>query len=142
MRTVLWRWSPSILVMAAIFSFSHQTGDELGSLLPWFQRLFPHMQSFDWGHFVAYFGLCATYVWALGDERPTLKQKALAVVLCLLYGITDEFHQQFVEGRMPDVRDLANDTIGASLYAMLVSFRPFSIWYRKLPHSLKHSSKY
>lgn len=112
------RFLPAVVWMAVIFGLSHQRGSELDSMLPFFQRWFPAMQSFDWGHFILYFVLGATLYWALLPFSCTWKGKALVVLLCLLYGVTDEFHQSFVPGRSPDVRDLRNDTIGAAL-AML-----------------------
>ena len=39
----------------------------------------------------------------------------LAMTLAILYASSDEFHQSFVPGREPRVRDVVFDTIGASL---------------------------
>lgn len=44
-----------------------------------------------------------------------------AVVLASLYGVTDEFHQSFVPGRMPDPADWLTDTCGAALGAAVVT---------------------
>lgn len=118
-RTI--RWLPAVVWMAAIFYMSHQTGDKIGTLLPLFRQWFPAMESFDWGHFVAYFVLACTYYWALLPRSATWAGKALVVALCLAYGVTDEFHQQFVDGRSPDIKDLRNDTIGAALAMLLLS---------------------
>jgi len=38
-----------------------------------------------------------------------------SITFCSLYGISDEWHQSFVEGRSPDVIDWLADTIGAGL---------------------------
>ncbi len=43
----------------------------------------------------------------------------LSVSFCSLYGISDEWHQSFVEGRRPDVIDWVADTSGASLAVFL-----------------------
>lgn len=114
------RACPAALVMAAIFYFSHQTGDDLNSLLPWFQRWVPSMMSFDWGHFVSYFGLALAFLWAFGESRPSWRTQAAVVLLCGLYGLTDEYHQRFVPGRSPDLADLRNDMIGAALAMLFV----------------------
>ena len=45
----------------------------------------------------------------------TWRRAAMAVVLAVLYGVTDEVHQAFVPGRSPDVADLAADALGATL---------------------------
>lgn len=115
------QWLPAVVWMAVIFYMSHQTGDDLGSFLPLFQKWFPAMESFDWGHFLAYFILALTYYWALLPKAYSFKGKAAVIVLCVVYGITDEFHQRFVEGRTPDFMDLRNDAIGAFIAMLIVS---------------------
>ncbi|TMV46103.1 hypothetical protein FE783_27150 [Paenibacillus mesophilus] len=120
----LLRFLPAIVWMAVIFYMSHQTDNDLGTLLPFFQQWFPWMTSFDWGHFIVYFVLAVTFYWALLPRSSTWSGKALVVLLCLLYGVTDEYHQSFVPGRSPDVLDLRNDAIGAAL-AMLALSIPF-----------------
>ena len=50
----------------------------------------------------------------------TLKFGAVAVLFSALYGLSDEFHQSFVEGRVADVVDLIADTIGAFIGVTLV----------------------
>lgn len=136
MRPML-RWLPAVIWMAGIFYMSHQTGDDLGTLLPFFQKLVPAMQSFDWGHFLAYFGLALTFYWAMLPRSRTWSGKLVVVLLCLLYGITDEYHQRFVEGRMPDALDLRNDTIGAALAMLAVSIPAVERLFRK-PASKKY----
>ena len=115
------RWSPSILWMAVIFYLSSRTGEQLGSLMPWFQKFLPMMQSFDWGHFVAYFILGLTYYWAFLPRYSGAIVKIAVVLLCGLYGVTDEYHQIFVDGRQPDLIDIRNDMIGAALAMLFVS---------------------
>jgi len=135
---LLIRWSPSILVMAAIFLFSHRTGDDLNSLLPFFQKWVPWMEGFDWGHFIAYFVLSLTYLWALSGPRPGPGVMISVLLLCLVYGATDEYHQTFVEGRMADWKDLRNDGIGAAAALLMVSLPGMSRLYSKLPHAKKY----
>ena len=109
-------WLPVIFWMALIFYLSSRTGNELGSL-------FPFLDSFDWGHLVAYFVLALLFYFAL---KKTLRPKhiyILVIVLSIVYGVTDEFHQAFVPGRSPDFKDLINDGLGAGT-AMLM------VWYR------------
>ncbi|MBD2846219.1 VanZ family protein [Paenibacillus sp. IB182496] len=125
------RWLPALLVMTVIFWLSSRTGDELDGVLPWMQRLLPWMQSFDWGHFVAYFALALAFDYALGARADAPRWKALIVLLCLLYGITDEYHQSFVAGRMPDPADLRNDTIGALAAVLLLAIAPIRRRWRK-----------
>lgn len=65
------------------------------------------------GHFVLYAVLGALFMLALPKTQPLWKWAALAVLLASVYGVTDEFHQSFVPGRMPDVLDWVVDTAGA-----------------------------
>jgi hypothetical protein len=129
------RWTPSIVWMAVIFFMSAQTGERLDSLLPLFQRFLP-MESFDWGHFVAYFVLACTYYWALLGRNHRLYKKLLVLLMCGLYGVTDEFHQSFVGGRQPDPLDMRNDVIGAALAMLFVSFPPVHRFLRAIAAKL------
>ena len=57
--------------------------------------------------------------------------RALATVLfCILYGVSDEFHQSFVPGRTPDVRDLVADGAGAALGVAALMFLK-AVWGRR-----------
>jgi VanZ family protein len=66
------------------------------------------------GHFGLYAMLGALYLAALSPQRPSWKHAIAAVLLASAYGVTDEFHQSFVPGRMPDVMDWLVDTAGAA----------------------------
>jgi VanZ family protein len=44
----------------------------------------------------------------------TVKVALAAVVLSLLYGISDEVHQAFTPNRTPDIMDVVADTLGAA----------------------------
>lgn len=117
-----YRWLPALIWMVVIFGLSHQTGSDLNSYLPWVQRLMPWLNSFDMGHFVSYFILACLIWWAMASHR--LIASFIVVLICILYGITDEYHQSFIAGRTPDLLDIRNDTIGA-LIAMVVVRIPF-----------------
>ena len=43
-----------------------------------------------------------------------------ALLICLIYGATDEFHQTFVDGRSGEVRDVLVDTLGALIAIVLI----------------------
>lgn len=116
------RWLPALIWMVVIFGLSHQTGSDLNSYLPWVQRLMPWLNSFNIGHFVSYFILACLIWWAMASHR--LNVSFIVVFICILYGITDEYHQSFIPGRTPDLLDIRNDTIGA-LLAMVVVRIPF-----------------
>lgn len=135
-RRHLLHWSPCVAVMAAIFGFSSRTGDDLNTLLPFFHKLFPGMEGFDWGHFIAYFLLGASFLWAIGGERPTVRAKAASVLLSVLYGLTDEFHQSFVPGRSPDLMDIRNDAVGAVLAVWVLSLPVFARYFQRIQVSI------
>lgn len=56
----------------------------------------------------------------LGKKR-FLLLALITIVITAGYGASDEFHQAFVPGRTPDVKDLAADGLGSAL-AMTVIF--------------------
>ncbi|MEK8129882.1 VanZ family protein [Paenibacillus filicis] len=126
-----WRWLPSILWMAVIFYSSSRTGDDLGGWLDEIRLFLPWMEGFDWGHFISYFVLALTYLWGIRPRRAGWAVKALVVLLCVLYGVTDEFHQSFVPGRTPDIADIRNDGIGALLAMLVVSIPKFSRYFER-----------
>ncbi len=111
------RFIPLIAVMGIIFFLSNQPGDSLD---------LPDIPDLDKGlHCIVYGVLALSALFAV----PEYKYQAnpfwvsfLVVLFCLLYGISDEFHQSFIPGRFPSVLDLVADTIGAVVVVW--------IWYR------------
>jgi len=71
-------------------------------------------------HTALYAGLGAVIVRALAGgwrQKVTVRVAVLAVVLTVLYGVSDEFHQHFVVGRTADVYDVLADLVGGSIAA-------------------------
>jgi VanZ family protein len=107
------RWAAVIAWMGVIFFLSAQ------SKLPDLTPGLPGLEEIG-GHLTAYSVLAALLWWALqgtGVRYPA----TWALVLAVLYGATDEFHQSFVPGRDMSVSDLMVDLIGASAMLLLVS---------------------
>ena len=104
---------PMLAVMGLIFYLSHQPGDSLHlPAIPQIDKL---------AHGTIYLILAVTVVFALpeaGKERWRGRIVLLTVAICLLYGLSDEYHQSFVPGRTPSGWDLAADTVGATLGAL------------------------
>lgn len=102
------RMVPLAATMGTIFFLSHQPGNRL-SLPP-----FPGIDKI--GHMMIYGTLAGTVIFAfsarLKDTRPQ-KVLFLTVAFCLLYGISDEFHQFFIPGRSASVLDVLADCGGA-----------------------------
>jgi VanZ family protein len=74
-------------------------------------------------HALLYAGLGVLVARALagGWRRPMTPRAALvAVLICTVYGITDELHQRFVPTRDADVLDVAADAAGAIAAVMVM----------------------
>ncbi|MDD5578874.1 MAG: VanZ family protein [Methylobacter sp.] len=81
--------------------------------------LFPYQDKIH--HAAAYFimGLLAWRSFKHVLNSPILL--ALSVIIfCSLYGVSDEWHQSFVEGRTSDIADWVADTGGAGLAIFLM----------------------
>jgi len=115
MRRIL-AWIPALVWMAVIFGFSHQPALKTSSI--------------DWqdfiirktAHVTEYFILTLLFLLPLHQSLGLSRKKALvvAVVLALIYAITDEYHQTFITGREGRFRDVGIDSLGV-LSAVLFS---------------------
>jgi VanZ family protein len=105
--------------MLAIFGFSSRSGDQLDTILPWVQKWLPWLTDFNPMHYVAYFALGLTVAFAQGRKAATWQGFLLNVLICVLYGLTDEWHQSYVPMRSPDPLDLLHDAIGAASAGLL-----------------------
>jgi VanZ family protein len=75
------------------------------------------------GHIIGYAILGALMVRGLAGASwsgMSVTRGAGAVLLSVLYGLTDEWHQSFVPGRSPAWDDVAADAVGAGLGAAFV----------------------
>ncbi|MCD9024255.1 VanZ family protein [Cohnella sp. NL03-T5] len=106
--------------MLAIFITSSRSGEQLDSILPWVQKWLPGLTDFNPMHYVAYFILGLTVAFAMGRRAATWRGLALNVAICVLYGLTDEWHQSYVPMRSPDPMDLLHDGIGAAVAGLIV----------------------
>ena len=74
-------------------------------------------------HLVEYSILAVLFVRALASEGLGWRAAILvAIVLTSLYGVSDEYHQAFVPGRLSDVRDWITDTVGAGIGAFAYAY--------------------
>ena len=145
-------WLPVVLWMAVIFSAStglgapSHTSRFFRPILHW---LFPRIttEQFDQIHYfvrkAAHFTeytILGILAWRLVHFDPVFaafsfrKQCWFALLLCLLYASSDEFHQKFVPNREPTIHDVAIDTSGAG-FGLLVSlgFRRWRFALQKSP---------
>ena len=126
------RFIPAVVWMAFIYYSSSQTGDDVGSMMQIIQAVFPFIEDLNFMHFVTYFILAACFDFAFNDYSRKSKYKVLIVLLCVLYGITDEIHQSFVGGRTPDIVDIRNDGIGALIFVLMVQLPFIQKYWAKL----------
>jgi VanZ family protein len=63
------------------------------------------------GHAIGDFWLGGMVLYALGLQ--SRRSPAMAVALCALYAISDEFHQRFVPKRFARMEDVLIDTLAA-----------------------------
>jgi len=73
-------------------------------------------------HVGTYFALTLLWFWALRPALPGATALALAGLIALLYGITDEYHQSYVEGRDGRPLDVGVDLIGITLASLLLRY--------------------
>ncbi len=108
-------WVPIVLYCAGIFYLSSLT------VLPGPIDIIPDKI----GHIILYAGLgffVARYL-RVRHGFGGFAVGALAATFCLIYGISDEFHQYFVEGRNAEIGDVVADffggIVGGSMYILL-----------------------
>lgn len=127
-QTIL-RWLPALLLAIAIFIFSATPGEEVAqsyrSVEVTLQIMTPAASpadpaaasvppAIDWlkaGHAIGYFWLGLAVLFGLSIRSRW--SPGVALVLCFLYSITDEFHQIFTPGRSASPRDILLDTLAA-----------------------------
>jgi VanZ family protein len=115
-RPLLFAWVPVIGWAALIFAFSAQPDltfvPDAG--LDFVVRKVGHM---------AVFGILALLTWRALAVTTTLRRPwAWALVLTILYAISDELHQGTVAGRHASASDVVIDAIGAVLAVATVWF--------------------
>ena len=67
-------------------------------------------------HALAYGGLGLAWCWALSSPaRPAWRIALLAAAVTLTWGLSDEYHQSRVPGRVASGGDFAADALGATL---------------------------
>ena len=104
-------WLPPLLLMGAIFFFSHQPSLDsgLGTIDLMGRKLI---------HFAEYALL--TFLWwrALVSVTTPSRAALIAFLIASGYAATDEYHQTFVEGRHGSPIDWAIDSAGAAVVAL------------------------
>jgi hypothetical protein len=116
-RHVVSLWLP-VVVMAALIFLMSSSSDPPSFPFDIAATLLPALPEDKSAHGMTYFVLALLLGRALSDGRwagLSRSMCALAGALSVLYGVTDEIHQGFVEGRTMSLADLTADAIGAAL---------------------------
>lgn len=126
-------WLAAVIWMAVIFYLSHQpatTSSELSSGLTQFMMntieiIVPnqdlngeafHLYVRKGAHFFAYFMLGILVLHALRCSKLLGFQcVGFALLICVLYAVSDEVHQLFITGRSGEIRDVLIDSAGSSV---------------------------
>lgn len=122
--------------MGIIFFFSHQSGNTLH---------LPPLPGVDKICHMGIYGLLAMAVlWYFSSAKQLslLKAALKTVIFCLVYGMSDEFHQSFIPQRSVSGLDLLADLAGATMVCVVwVINRNFRIyleyWYMILAKKLE-----
>ncbi len=105
---------PMLIVMGTIFYFSHQPGSSI--------HLPPFPGSDKVFHATAYGVLAVTVLFALSarfKRKYPVKTVIIVVLICLIYGMSDEYHQSFIPFREPDIFDVLADSLGGIIVGTL-----------------------
>ena len=107
------RTIPMFAVMGSIFFLSSVPGDHL---------VLPEIVNIDKAAHLAIYGLLAGAVlFAFGGRLVCLHPRLvplLVILICTLYGMSDEFHQSFVPNRTPSLSDVLADGCGAVIVCL------------------------
>ena len=68
----------------------------------------------DWVHVPLFAGMALVTLWAIVGPPRTLRA-ALVTAVCMVFAVSDEWHQSYVPGRVSSISDLRLDALGTSL---------------------------
>jgi len=109
-KRILKFWFPLILWMLVIFSFSSFPTTKTSQIY-WQDFVVKKL-----AHITEYAILTILLYRALINSNVNKKKAAiLSIILAVLYGASDEFHQSFTPGREPRIRDVLFDAFGSIL---------------------------
>jgi len=103
--TPISRWLPAFVIMAVIFFLSSRSTSALPDFGFW------DLLIKKGGHLIGYLLLGLAYRRAIYEGKRG--EWITAVVMALLYAMTDELHQMYTPGRNPSLVDVGIDLSGA-----------------------------
>ena len=121
---------PALFMMGVIFSFSAQTGTQSGSLSHdisvrvvetkgrFFHQELEKKEIEKQADEIEFYIRKAAHMTEYAVRRKCWLM--VGFIICVLYAATDEFHQSFVGGRGPSVRDVGIDSLGVLIATILL----------------------
>lgn len=140
-------WTAAILWMMLIFYFSSQIADQSSELstgvtqliIEFINKILPranfNIETFNYivrknAHFVVYLILGILVANALKKSGVVgYKGIVWALIICILYAISDEIHQLYVPGRAGQIKDVVIDSLGAMVGIRLWCLAPPNLGY-------------
>lgn len=107
-------WLPVALMLAAQFALSSR------SRLPQVGPAFPGADKVQHAVWFLLLGLLAWRAARLGEGWGRGRSAATILLAAALWGVSDEWHQSHVPGRVPEAADVAADVVGTAA-ALLVA---------------------
>jgi hypothetical protein len=107
------RWIPAMFMMLIIFLISSLPA----SRIPFFGEYDVLIKKL--GHALGYAMLGLSYYHALPQRVSVFYKVVLAFLMAILFALSDEFHQSFVEGRTSSLKDVVIDGFGTALALLL-----------------------
>lgn len=108
-------WGPVIVVAGVIFIFSNMPPSDLP---PVFLFSLPYADKVV--HFIIYGALGLSVIRAFSHTTSLSwgYRYLFSVLICILYGLGDEFHQSFIPGRSVEIADMVSNGGGAIIFCM------------------------
>ena len=130
-------WSVVVLWMIVIFKLSSQSGEQsndlslgvTGLIAALIEKISPSSDALAFNHvirkcahFFAYLVLGMVVLFAMRKMGISgTKGILLTLAICVVYAISDEWHQGFIPGRTPKLTDILIDSCGSLLGTALYS---------------------
>jgi VanZ family protein len=112
------RWVPALAMMVIIFVFSSLPATQV----PYFGQWDVLIKK--GGHALSYGLLGLAYYYALPQRLAKGYRWLVAFLMAILFALSDEFHQSFVEGRNSSIRDVLIDGLGAAIALTIGAIYP------------------
>ncbi len=104
-KTRFWLIAPPIAWAALIFTLSSIPAEDLPPI--------DIINADKLAHMFVYAVLGFLAMRAFRISTSIFRLPFVVMALCVIYGLTDEFHQQFIPGRVPSVYDFIADSLGS-----------------------------